>query len=75
MPIFFFSTQMSLGEISQFSMDSLGTCLIFLEADSSADEARARGLRLEVGEEDTDLEDFEGLLVLLLLAKLYNSSK
>ena len=61
--MFFLYTQMSLGEISQFSMDSLGTwCLIFLEADSSADEARARGFRLEVGEDETDLDDFEGLL-------------
>ena len=36
--------------------------MIFLEADSSADEARARGFRLEVGEDETDLDDFEGLL-------------
>ncbi len=57
-------------------MDSLGTFLTFLVADSSADEARARGgRRVDVGDDETERDDFDGLqVILLLLFKLYNSS-
>lgn len=49
-------------------MDSFDTFLTFFVADSSADEALALGGRnVEVGDEDTDLEDFDGLLEILLL--------
>ena len=48
--------------------------MIFLEAESSADEALSRVFSVEVGEDDTDREDFEGLEVLLQLFKLYSSS-
>ena len=55
-------------------MDSFGTFLTFLVADSSADDARARGGRsVDVGDDDTDREDFEGLQVILLLLLLENS--
>ena len=70
-PIFFLLQRISGALISQSSIDSLfPVLLIFLLADSSADEARARVLKVEVGEELTDREDFEGLLVLLQLVKL-----
>jgi hypothetical protein len=69
---------MSLAGISQSSIDSLGTFLTFLVADSSAEDARALGGRsVEVGEDETDRDDFEGLQVmhvlLLLLLLLENS--
>ena len=49
-------------------MDSLlAVLLIFLDADSSADESLSLLFIVEVGEDDTDREDFEGLLVLLLI--------
>ncbi len=49
-------------------MDSFDTFLTFFVADSSADEALALGGRnVDVGDEDTDLEDLEGLLEMLLL--------
>lgn len=51
-------------------MDSLGTLMIFFEAETSAEEARARVFSVEVGDEETDLEDLEGELVLLQLVKL-----
>ena len=71
LPIFFLLQRISGALISQSSIDSLfPVLLIFLLADSSADEARARVLKVEVGEELTDREDFEGLLVLLQLVKL-----
>ena len=74
--MFFLYTWMSLAGISQSSMDSLGTFLTFLVADSSADEARARGgRRVDVGDEETERDDFDGLqVILLLLFKLYSSS-
>ena len=57
-------------------MDSLGTFFTFFVADSSAEDALALGgRRVEVGDDETDLDDFEGLQVLLLLLfRLYNSS-
>ena len=65
---------MSLAGISQSSIDSFGTFLTFFVADSSADDARARGgLNVDVGDEDTDLDDFDGLQVILLLLLLLNS--
>ena len=71
LPIFFLLQRISGALISQSSIDSLfPVLLIFLLADSSADEARARVLKVEVGDELTDREDFEGLLVLLQLVKL-----
>jgi hypothetical protein len=55
-------------------MDSLGTFLTFLVADSSADEARALGgRRVEVGEDETDRDDLDGLQVILLLLLLLNN--
>jgi hypothetical protein len=55
-------------------MDSLGTFLTFLVADSSADEARALGGRsVEVGEDETDRDDLDGLQVILLLLLLLNN--
>ena len=71
--MFFLYTKISEAGISQFSMDSLGTFLvIFLLAESSAEEALARVLNVEVGEDETDLEDFDGELVLELLVLLCN---
>ena len=71
LPIFFLLQRISGALISQSSIDSLfPVLLIFLLADSSADEARARVLKVEVGEELTDRDDFDGLLVLLQLVKL-----
>jgi hypothetical protein len=67
-------TWMSLAGISQSSIDSFGTFLTFFVADSSADEALARGgLSVDVGDDDTDLDDFDGLQVILLLLLLENS--
>ena len=71
-PIFFLFTLISLAGISQSSIDSFGTFFILLAADSSADEALDLGGLVEVGEDDTDLEGFEGLLE--LLGPKYNSS-
>ena len=39
------------------------------------DEALWRGFKVEVGEDDTERDDFDGLLVLLLPLRLYNSSR
>lgn len=66
--MFFLYSSMSLAEISQFSMASLDEELFtFIFADSSADCALVLDWRnVEVGEDDTDLDDFEGLLLLLL---------
>ncbi len=74
MPMFFLYNRMSGAGISQSSMASLGSAgifLIFLDADSSAEEALALGcLNVFVGDDDTDLDDFEGLLWLLELVRL-----
>ena len=71
--MFFLYTEMMSAAISQSSMDSLGT-LIFLAAESSAEWLRVR--KVEVGEDDSERVDFEGLLALPepLVVKLYNSS-
>ena len=64
--MFFLYKRMSLAGISQSSIDSFGMAFTFLLADSSADEARARGgRRVDVGDDDTDRDDLEGLFVLL----------
>ena len=64
--MFFLYKRMSLAGISQSPIDSFGMAFTFLLADSSADEARARGgRRVDVGDDDTDRDDLEGLFVLL----------
>ena len=71
-PMFFLFTLMSFAGISQSSMGSLETFFILFAADSSAEEALVLGGLVDVGDEDTDLEDLEGLLV--VVGPKYSSS-
>ena len=70
--MFFLFTLISFAGISQSSIGSFGTFLILLAADSSAEEALVLGGRVDVGDEETDLDDFDGLLV--FVGPKYNSS-
>ena len=70
--MFFLFTLISFAGISQSSIGSFDTFFIRLAADSSAEEALVLGGLVDVGDEETDLEDFDGLLV--LVGPKYNSS-
>ena len=71
----FLVSWMSLAGISQSSIGSFGTFLIFFDADSSADDALdLAGLdNVVVGDEDSEREGFDGLVV-ETVEQLYNSS-